>query len=79
MTRSEQKLVDTMLSADLMCTATQSPGVAIVVTNDDDLWPAIHTSVRLGTVVHHVHPVAGRRTPTPYASTLSANYFQYAF
>ena len=79
MTRSEQKLVDTMLTADLIYTALHSPKTMIVVSNDDDLWPAIHTSVNLGAVVHHVHPVAGRRTPESYASTLDANYFQYAF
>ena len=77
-TRPEQKLVDTMLTADLVY-AARRPSMAIVASNDDDLWPAIHTAVNLGTTVHHVHPVVGRRTPDIYAATVAKNYFQYSF
>lgn len=77
-TRPEQKLVDTMLTADLVY-AARRPSMAIVASNDDDLWPAIHTAVNLGTTVHHVHPVGGRRTPDIYATTVGENYFQYSF
>ena len=78
-TRPEQKLVDTMLTADLVYVATLWPSTVIVASNDDDLWPAIHTAVNLGTTVHHVHPKGGRSTPDIYASTVDDNYFQYSF
>ena len=78
-TRPEQKLVDTMLTADLVYAATRQPSTVIVASNDDDLWPAIHTAVNLGTTVHHVHPVVGRSTPDIYSSTVRENYFQYSF
>lgn len=78
-TRPEQKLVDTMVTADLVYAATQQPSTVVVASNDDDLWPAIHTAVNLGTTVHHVHPVVGRSTPDIYASTVGENYFQYSF
>ena len=78
-TRPEQKLVDTMLTADLLYAAMRRPATVIVATNDDDLWPAIHTAVNLGTTVHHVHPRAGRRTPEIYLSTVAEKYFQYSF
>lgn len=78
-TRPEQKLVDTMLTADLVYAAARRPSTVVVASNDDDLWPAIHTAVNLGTTVHHVHPVGGRSTPDIYASTVGTNYFQYSF
>ena len=77
-TRPEQKLVDTMLTADLVYVARR-PSTVIVASSDDDLWPAIHTAVHLGTTIHHVHPIGGRRTPDIYAATVEKNYFQYSF
>ena len=77
--RPEQKLVDTMLAADIIHAAVGSRSDLIVVTNDDDLWPAIYTAVNLGVFVHHVHPRRGRRTPELYASTVPSNYSQYSF
>lgn len=75
----QQKLVDTMLTADLLYAAMRRPTTVIVASNDDDLWPAIHSAVNLGTTVHHVHPRAGRRTPEVYRSTVGRNYHQYSF
>ncbi len=75
----QQKLVDTMLTADLLYAAMRRPTTVIVASNDDDLWPAIHSAVNLGTTVHHVHPRAGRRTPEVYRSTVARNYYQYSF
>lgn len=78
-TRTEQKLVDTMLTADLVF-AARRPSTVVVASNDDDLWPAIYTAVHLGTTIHHVHPIGGRRTPDVYAKTVGKkNYYQYSF
>ena len=79
MTRPEQKLVDTMLTADLIHAASLGPSDLVVVTNDDDLWPGIRTAVHLGVTVHHIHPRRGRTTPELYASTVTKNYSQYSF
>ena len=78
-TRHEQKLVDTMLTADLIHSASSGISDIVVVTNDDDLWPGIRTAIFLGVFVHHIHPQKGRSTPTYYSSTVKKNYSQYSF
>ncbi len=78
-TRHEQKLVDTMLTADLIHAASSGISDIVVVTNDDDLWPGIRTAIFLGAFVHHIHPQKGRSTPTYYSSTVKKNYSQYSF
>ncbi len=78
-TRHEQKLVDTMLTADLIHVASSSASDIVVVSNDDDLWPGIRTAISLGAFVHHIHPQKGRSTPTYYSSTVKKNYSQYSF
>ena len=79
MERAEQKLVDTMLTADLIHAAHSAPNEIVVVTTDDDLWPGIRTAVHHGATVHHVHPKHGRSTPPFYAAAVTANYHQYSF
>lgn len=80
MTRPEQKLVDTMLTADLIHVASlMGTSDLVIVTNDDDLWPGIRMAVHLGATVHHVHPRKRQTTPGFYASTVTKNYFQYSF
>ncbi len=78
-TRREQKLVDTMLTADLIHAASSGTSDIVVVSNDDDLWPGIRTAIYLGAFVHHIHPQKGRSTPTYYSSTVKKNYSQYSF
>jgi uncharacterized LabA/DUF88 family protein len=51
--RSEQKLVDTMLSSDLIFLSFQKSPI-ILITSDDDLWPAILTGVSLGGNIMHI-------------------------
>ncbi len=45
--RGEQKLVDTMITADLIYSSNQSISLAIVSSNDD-FWPGIKTTLVLG-------------------------------
>lgn len=78
--RRGQKLVDTMLTADAVFMASSQPNITLViVTNDDDLWPAICTAGHLGASIHHIHPKRNRRTPDVYLPTAPASYFQYSF
>ena len=61
--RREQKLVDSLISCDLITIAhnsQQSP--ALLVTEDDDLVPAMLLALHLGGLVYHVRTVAGRHS-----------------
>lgn len=79
-TRAEQKLVDAMLTADLIHASRTAlrggrPQVA-VVTNDDDIWPGIYMAVSEGAQVHHIRPTP--RKQWPYAAVLSSGYAEYS-
>lgn len=74
----QQKLVDTMLTADAIFVARSQPKIAIV-TNDDDLWPGICTAGYLGAAIYHVHPQRGRRTPDLYLPSAPPSYYQCSF
>jgi hypothetical protein len=65
--RSEQKLVDAMLSADLYYHHLQKTPKVTVVSSDDDMWPAIKTVLHLGVHVVQVHTVPGHTTPAFYS------------
>lgn len=73
--RPEQKLVDTMLTADLINLSSREPQIA-VVSSDDDMWPGIKTALVSGTKITHVHPKAGRVTPTIYSRSAGSFYHQ---
>ena len=65
--RNEQKLVDTMLAADLFFLHLQKASRVAVVSSDDNMWPAIKTVLDLGMTVLHVHTLPGRTTPLIYS------------
>jgi hypothetical protein len=79
MDRPEQKLVDTMLVADLIYLSSRHRDGIAVVSNDDDMWPGIMIALLSGARLHHVHPKRGARTPGHYASTAGPLYFQTGF
>jgi uncharacterized LabA/DUF88 family protein len=62
--RAEQKLVDTMLTCDLLFEASNS-GVVVLVSSDDDLWPGIRTSLLSGKKIIQIHGKNDRRQ-SPY-------------
>jgi uncharacterized LabA/DUF88 family protein len=70
MSRREQKLVDTMLTADLIHLAKGGQRELAVVSSDDDLWPGIQTALLAGARVIHVHTRTDRQTPVTYSSGL---------
>ena len=54
--KSEQKLVDTMLVADLLFWASQpSHPILAVLGSDDDMWPGIRTAAALAPPVIQIH------------------------
>jgi hypothetical protein len=72
--RGEQKLVDGMLSSDLYYLHRQGEQSIVVVSSDDDMWPAIRTVLDLGMHVIHVHPLPGYRVPSYYSRGRAPRY-----
>lgn len=72
--RGEQKLVDTMLTSDLIFSSTQSVNLG-VVSSDDDFWPGIKTTLVNGKRVIQLH-TRSRTTPSFYTQTTHSNYIQ---
>lgn len=72
--RGEQKLVDTMLTTDLIFSTQTSENVALV-SSDDDFWPGIKTSICFGKKIIHIH-TKNRQTPDFYTRTTYLNYIQ---
>ena len=74
--RREQKLVDTMLAADVFFNVhTRMPRIA-VVSSDDDLWPAIRTALQLEVDVVHIHTERRYATRAEYLHGGGARYVQ---
>lgn len=72
--KNEQKLVDTMITSDLIYTANTANNVCIV-SSDDDFWPGILTAINFGVKVIQIH-TKGRPTPSHYSRMVSNNYVQ---
>ncbi len=58
--RHEQKIVDTMLSCDLIYGGGRKYDVVILISGDDDFLPPIRTVLLDGTPVVRLHPKANR-------------------
>lgn len=73
--RGEQKLVDTMLTADLIFSSKASNYIC-VVSSDDDFWPGIVTTLKSGSNIVHLHTKAGMRTPSFYSKLAGSAYVE---
>jgi hypothetical protein len=73
--RAEQKLVDTMLVADLVHLSSGGAPL-IVVSSDDDLWPGIESALLRGARVVQVQTLPGRFTPAHYVSATPLGFTQ---
>ena len=77
--RVQQKLVDTMLAADLLhLSAGGGEEPVALVTSDDDLMPPVIQAVHGGATVLHLHTIATRRTPTHYVPSAGGTYLEVA-
>lgn len=76
--RAEQKLVDTMLCTDLIYLAQQRNQDLVVVTSDDDLWPAIRLALYMGATLYHIEPRPTNLKSPSYTAGLAATYRPYA-
>lgn len=52
--QQQQKLVDTMLVADLIYLASNQTDPIAVVSSDDDMWPGINSALAIGKHVVHL-------------------------
>lgn len=69
--RDEQKMVDTLLVADLVHQALAVKATdVVVVTSDTDMWPGVLLAVGAGCNVVHIHTRAGWRTQRHLVGTL---------
>lgn len=73
--RSEQKLIDTMLTSDLIFSSLSTTNL-VIVSSDDDFWPGIRTTLSSGAKVIQIH-TRRRQTPLYYSQTANrTNYIQ---
>lgn len=71
--RDEQKMVDTLLVADIAHQAlVQRADNIVVVSSDVDMWPGVLLATHAGCNVLHVHTRQGWRTQRHLINTLSA-------
>lgn len=74
-TRAEQKIVDTMMTSDIIHSALSGEQLA-VVSSDDDLWPGIRLALAYGKRVLHIHTRKGQTTPAHYKTGLDSKYIE---
>lgn len=56
LTKSEQKLVDTMIAVDLVSSVAATETLAVLVSSDDDLWPSIQARLVRGFQLIRLQP-----------------------
>lgn len=69
--RDEQKMVDTLIVADMAHQALVERATnVIVVTSDTDMWPGVLLALRAGCSVSHIHTRHGWRTQRHLMNTI---------
>ena len=69
--RDEQKMVDTLLVADIAVhSLTTGASDLVVVSSDIDMWPGVLLAVQAGCHVTHIHTKPGWRTQSHLMRTL---------
>lgn len=76
--RPTQKLVDSMIVADVISLSFRGHECA-VVSSDDDIWPGIRTAVEYGHPIYHLHCKPNRSTPAHYTEGVTENYIQIMY
>lgn len=73
--RNEQKLVDSMMATDLLSFHLSSQEELVVVSSDDDLWPAIRLLLHRGHTIYHIHTIRTHNTPAFYLQRVPASQY----
>lgn len=72
--RDEQKMVDTLIVADIAFRALSSRATdVVIVSSDTDMWPGVLLALRSGCAVTHIHTRPGWRTQRHLMNTLSGH------
>lgn len=72
--RDEQKMVDTLIVADVAFQALSASATDVaIVSSDTDMWPGVLLALRAGCAVTHIHTRAGWRTQRHLLATLGAS------
>lgn len=73
--RAEQKIVDTMLTSDMIEICLRGERFALV-SSDDDMYPGISVALSRGSVVIHLQTKPGRTLSEHYSDGLPNRYIQ---
>lgn len=73
LSQEQQKIVDTLLVADLIHFAHSSPDPVALVSSDDDMWPGILSALRNGATVIHIQTGTFNQR-SPYLTKTSGSY-----
>jgi hypothetical protein len=73
LSQDQQKMVDTMMVADLIHLASADGEPLAIVTSDDDLWPGILSALARGTSVIHLQTRTVNNVP-PYLTRTPGIY-----
>lgn len=76
--RPEQKLVDSMLVADLIHYGQDQREHIVAVSADDDLWPGIRAALLAGAHVSHLVPRWHKRRSFLYSKLATDTYSRFA-
>jgi uncharacterized LabA/DUF88 family protein len=72
--RDEQKMVDTMIVADIAYKAlVDKVSDIVIVSSDTDMWPGVMLALRAGCYVTHVHTRSGGKTQRHLLNTLEGH------
>lgn len=72
--KQEQKVVDSMMVADLIDYSSSPSAVVGIVSRDDDVWPGIYMACRTASAVIHVSTSSSTRVPKYYDSLPAQRY-----
>jgi uncharacterized LabA/DUF88 family protein len=69
--RDEQKMVDTLIVADIAHQVFKAMATdVVVVSSDTDMWPGVLLALRSGCAVTHIHTKHGGKTQQHLINTL---------
>ena len=72
--KQEQKVVDTMMVADMILSSMDGVAHIAVVTRDDDIWPGLSIASAKATSLIHISTAAATRVPDYYNALRSPPY-----
>jgi len=76
--RDEQKMVDTLMVADMAHAAfINDDKDIVVVTSDTDIWPGVLLAIKAGCAVTQIHATPKMRTPTALTNMLPPGASRY--